>query len=78
VSVPPDDDDDGQVATIVELPFSAPAAAGYAAYRSRRIASMLLRSDQDLLIGYACQFECLAEDLEHAFSLPPPGLGAAS
>jgi len=64
------------VADVVELPFSAPAAAGYAAFRARRIASLLIQIDETM--GYASQFEVLAEDLEHAFSLPPPGLGAAS
>jgi len=64
------------VAEIVQLPFSGPAAAGYAAYRARRIATMLLGIDDLLLHGYAAQFECLAEDLEHAFVLPPPGLAS--
>lgn len=63
-------------AEIIELPFSAPAAAGYAAFRARRLAIMLLRTDQLVLQGYASQLECLAEDLEHAFGLPPPGLAS--
>lgn len=65
-------------AEIVELPYSAPAAAGYAAYRARRIASLLLQTDALVLAGYAAEFEVLAEDLERAFELPPPGMGLAS
>lgn len=64
-------------AVIIELPFSAPAAAGYVAYRARRLAShLLLVRENDLLLGYASQLEVLAEDIEHAFHLPPPGLAS--
>lgn len=65
------------VAEIIELPFSAPAAAGYVAYRCRRLAGhLLLVVEHDILSGYASQLEVLAEDLEHAFHLPPPGLAS--
>jgi hypothetical protein len=64
-------------AEIIPLPFATPAAAaGYAAYRARRIASMLLQADTVVLAGYAAEFECIAEDLEHAFELPPPGMAS--
>lgn len=63
------------VADVLELPFTAAAAAGYAAYRARRIASLLLSMDSMVLQGYASQLEVFADDLDHAFETTPVWAG---
>lgn len=68
------DAEDACQGVVVELPFSPGAAVAYACDRIRQIGGLLLRAGES---WYADQLDQLAQQLEHEYSLPPPGQGGA-